>query len=241
MRILASSHSSLLFQDWDRMYGNCGNLFSVRRKSAKLPYYAIDNGKFVVWSKGKKWCAATFLEMCDHFYSLLNQPLWIVVPDEVADRQETLKSWHKWEPILRERYLGIPLAFAVQNGMQPKCVPDTADVIFVGGTFEWKWSTMSMWCREFSRVHVARVNSWPRLWLCLEAGAESCDGTGWFKGVNERHDLHLFLAIQAGKLKFPYRWQDLSPKGRFSLLQRYLNHQDLWSWEEEPLSNLSQT
>ncbi|NET55431.1 MAG: hypothetical protein F6K47_04340 [Symploca sp. SIO2E6] len=126
------------------------------------------------------------------------KPQWIVVPDEVADKAWTITNWYLWEAKLRDRYPGIPLAFAVQNGMGIECVPKTADVIFVGGTFEWKWTTMPMWCQNFPRVHVARVNSWQRLWYCQELGAESCDGTGWFKGVEERHDLHLFLAIQAG-------------------------------------------
>ena len=35
---------------------------------------------------------------------------------------------------------------------------------------------------NFKRVHVGRVNTYRLLWLAHEAGAESCDGTGWFRG-----------------------------------------------------------
>lgn len=38
------------------------------------------------------------------------------------------------------------------------------DIIFVGGTTDWKWATVKTWCTLFPR------------------GAESCDGSGWFRG-----------------------------------------------------------
>lgn len=34
----------------------------------------------------------------------------------------------------------------------------------------------------FPRIHVGRVNTERMLWMAHEAGAESCDGTGWFRG-----------------------------------------------------------
>ncbi|NEP57962.1 MAG: hypothetical protein F6K31_13220 [Symploca sp. SIO2G7] len=237
MIVLAGSHSSIEYQQWANCYGNVGNLFSERRTPA-LPYYALDNGKFTAWKDKKPWHIDKFLAMCNYYCNRSRiKPRWILLPDVVADREATIANWYLWEARFRAKYPGIPLAFAVQNGMQPQCVPDTADVIFVGGTFEWKWATMPMWCQSFPRVHVARVNSWQRLWYCQNAGAESCDGTGWFKGVEERHDLHLFLAIQAGKLlgvetldlpRMQYKW-------RSQLLKRYLDGWTLWNCQEEPL------
>jgi hypothetical protein len=56
------------------------------------------------------------------------------------------------------------------------------DVVFVGGSTEWKWETAEMWCREFPRVHVGRVNSPRRLYELESWGCESCDGTGWNRG-----------------------------------------------------------
>ena len=71
---------------------------------------------------------------------------------------------------------------AVQDGMEPGDVPAEAGVVFVGGSTEWKWRTVRDWCDAFDRVHVGRVNTNGKLWECHEAGAESCDGTGWFRG-----------------------------------------------------------
>jgi hypothetical protein len=72
--------------------------------------------------------------------------------------------------------------------MTPQDVPSDADVIFVGGSTDWKRRTMSMWCEVFDRVHVGRINTERWLWECDEAGAESCDGTGWFRGRQAQLD-----------------------------------------------------
>jgi len=66
--------------------------------------------------------------------------------------------------------------------MIPGDVPENAEVIFVGGSTEWKWKTMPIWCREFERVHAARVNTYRLLWMAHDCGAESCDGTGFTRG-----------------------------------------------------------
>src|SRR5690606_19465502 len=85
-------------------------------------------------------------------------PRWLLVPDVVADRDATIARWREWEPKLRP--FGFPLAFAVQDGMTAEDVPADADVIFVGGTTDWKWRTVWRWCHDFPRVHVGRVNGY---------------------------------------------------------------------------------
>lgn len=60
------------------------------------------------------------------------------------------------------------------------------DVIAIGGTTEWKWSTVEMWAKEFPRVHVLRVNSPSKLDYLESLGIESCDGTGWNRGDREQ-------------------------------------------------------
>jgi len=78
--------------------------------------------------------------------------------------------------------------------MTTKDVPISADVVFVGGSTEWKWATMPMWCGNFQRVHVGRVNTYRLLWKCHDAGAESCDGTGWWRGDQKQaRDLRAYL------------------------------------------------
>ena len=78
--------------------------------------------------------------------------------------------------------------------MTKEDVPTDADVIFVGGSTDWKWKNLYEWTKNFKRVHVGRVNSERLLWIAHEAGAESCDGTGWVRGGEERlEELHRYL------------------------------------------------
>jgi hypothetical protein len=77
--------------------------------------------------------------------------------------------------------------------MTPDDVPDDADIVFVGGTTEWKWKNILMWTKNFKRVHVGRVNSYGLLWKAHEAGAESCDGTGWFREPSRTRELVSYL------------------------------------------------
>jgi len=109
-------------------------------------------------------------------------PLWVLVPDVVADKEATLKKWSIYSPIAKS--FGWPLAFAVQDGMTPDDVPDEC-LIFVGGTTEWKWDTVPMWAATGRRVHVGRVNSIEKVILCENLGIESVDGTGWMRGTIE--------------------------------------------------------
>lgn len=147
-----------------------------------LPY-AIDNGRFIATTQGKEWDEAAFRKILDAAGETV-APLWVVVPDVVGDRDGTLREWDAWAPLLVA--CGFRLAMAVQDGMSPSDVPKEAAVVFVGGTTTWKRRTLWRWCDEFPRVHVGRINTEKWLWVCHEAGAESCDGTGWFRGDDKQ-------------------------------------------------------
>jgi hypothetical protein len=161
--------------------------------------YALDNGAFSAWLHKKEWDEGAFVMMLErarrsHF------PLWVVVPDVVADREATLDKWDKWVPQIRSVLPHTDLAFAVQDGMTKDDVPSNADVVFVGGTTEWKWKNLRTWTDNFKRVHVARVNSERLLWMADDAGAVSCDGTGWMRGGEERLiELEHYLEISTGR------------------------------------------
>lgn len=142
--------------------------------------YSLDNGKFAVWSSGKEWDADGYRTFLAKVASQPHAPRWALVPDSVADPEGTLREWHQWAPEVARH--GWPLAFAVQDGMGKSDVPKDAQVVFVGGSTEWKRKTMHDWCDWFPRVHVGRINTNRWLWECHEAGVESCDGTGWFRG-----------------------------------------------------------
>lgn len=165
-----------------RYPGRIGHLFSPGAQRGPYSFipYALDNERFSAWSSGKPWDEAKWVRMLDWAKLSGQRPLWALVPDVVADRDATLADWRKYAPQLA-RY-GWPLAFAVQDGMTKSDVPSDADVVFVGGSTEWKWRTVRTWCGEFERAHVGRVNTYRRLWDCHDAGAESGDGTGWTRG-----------------------------------------------------------
>lgn len=173
------------------------------RKAPSWMPYALDNGAFGAWSNNRPWDGDKFIDHLErarrHF-----PPLWVVVPDVVADREATLEMWNEWHPKVSEILPGTPLAFAAQDGMTPDDVPANADVVFVGGSTEWKWKTCRTWTANFPRVHIARVNSERKLWQCYEAGAESCDGTGWMRGGEDRiEELERFLEMSTRNDKRP--------------------------------------
>jgi hypothetical protein len=159
-----------------------GHLYSpggMARLHDFLPF-ALDNGRFSVWAAGKQWDEAAFIGMLDRVKATCKVPRWVLVPDVVADRDATLREWDHW--CARLQAYRWPLAFAAQDGMKPDDVPAEAEVVFIGGSTDWKRRTLHDWCEAFERVHVGRINTDKWLWECHEAGAESCDGTGWMRG-----------------------------------------------------------
>lgn len=177
-----------------RYPGKVGWLFSPGGFRSPLSWmpYALDNGKFSVWSQGEEWDEEGYIAFIERFAKEKIKPRWALVPDVVADRIATLREWVRWASRLRA--LGYSLAFAVQDGMQPADVPSEADVVFVGGTTKWKWQTVPMWTANFPRVHVGRVNTLRWLRVCDRFGVESCDGTGWFRGdQKQRQGLWTYL------------------------------------------------
>ncbi len=186
--------------------GKLGWMFSpggFKEPRAWLPY-AVDNGKFSQWSSGSTWVESEFIALLDRCRISQFKPIWVAVPDEVANREETLNLWNQWESGLR--IYGWPLAFVVQDGMTPSDVPDNADVVFIGGSTTWKWRNAALFCSIFPRVHVGRVNWIDKLEFCEEIGAESCDGTGFFRGGPDSiqsEQLQRFLAgTKSGQLSF---------------------------------------
>jgi hypothetical protein len=155
-----------------------------RRPPAWLPY-ALDNGAFTAWKNNKPWDAGAFMDLIERAQGHA-RPLWIAVPDVVADAKATIALWPEWSQRIHRAAPRVQLAFVVQDGMTAADVPADASVIFVGGSTDWKWSTLSMWAKSFPRIHVGRVNTERRLWQCHEHGVESCDGTGWMRGDQEQ-------------------------------------------------------
>jgi len=164
--------------------GRIGHLHSVespREPKQDVPW-ALDNGVFGAWQQSRKWNEEPFYRYLEQY--AIWRPMWAVVPDSVGDRDETLRLWDKHASTVAA--FGVPLAFAVQDGMTPSDVPTETSVVFIGGTTSWKWRNLTKWTDNFPRVHVGRVNTYRLLWMAHEAGAESCDGTGWFRGDKQQ-------------------------------------------------------
>lgn len=145
----------------------------------------VDNGAFGCWTAGVEWVEETWREMLS---KLREAPaphgiLGAVVPDVVGDARATLD--------LVDRYVDDAMSvggvamLALQDGMVEADVEAVCRRhgigMFLGGTTGWKEATMMQWGRLAKRLgtyyHVARVNSWRRVSMCHEAGADSFDGT----------------------------------------------------------------
>lgn len=111
-------------------------------------------------------------------------PMFVLLPDVVADWKRTLARYHEYLDDVRGR--GLPFAIALQNGAEH----DFATVarlnphyVFIGGTVDWKWRHIEPICAYFQprniKVHVGRASGPWRIRECIRAGATSCDGTGW--------------------------------------------------------------
>ncbi len=173
-----------------RFPGRLAHLISPGGWRTPFLDYALDNGAFKAFARGTPFDEDAFDNLRNrarnHAGKTGATPLWMAVPDVVANRERTIENWHRLAPALRS--YGWPLAFVVQDGMRRECVPvagsvgGAPDIIFVGGSVSWKWSTVPAWCAWFRRVHIGRVNRPDALEYLDHLGAESCDGTGWFRG-----------------------------------------------------------
>lgn len=211
MIVMPSNQTGEYVRDlYDRHPERLAHLFSPDGWRTPFMPYALDNGAFGAWKRGDRFRQVEFLGLCDRAQQHREPPLWVLVPDVVADRDRTLWQWEAWSPTLRNWY-GWPLAFAVQDGMTGADVPPSADVVFIGGTTRWKRRMIGHFCARFPRVHVGRINTYRWLWICAEYGVESCDGTGWYHD-NERQKYGLqrfFKEWDAGHRKWPGRHPSL--------------------------------
>ena len=146
--------------------------------SGRRARFALDNGAWQYHQKGGLFEELPFLwayESVGHYAD------FTVVPDKVGNREVTLAMAAEWFPRLK---YGRKL-IAVQDGMTPEDIMPYIKQgagIFVGGTTEWKLSTIPLWgvvSKETGAwLHVGRVNSKKRINLCAENNADSIDGSG---------------------------------------------------------------
>lgn len=193
MIVMPANASGWFWHSLARETGRLGHLFSPRGQRGPWPWlpYALDNGAFSCWNPTantfdhEKWAAneQAWREMLFWSQAAPMRARWAIVPDIPGNSAATLERWPKYAAEIQAA--GIPLAIAVQDGMTPDDVRQLEtqpEVICVGGSTDWKWESVEMWCREFSRVHLLRCNAPGKLAWLDELGCESCDGTGWNRG-----------------------------------------------------------
>lgn len=147
-----------------------GNRYDMQVQD--YPAWAGDNGVFTRTAAGFQ---------ADKFRAMLARPnlrahadrcLFIVAPDKlnvrddgsvVGDAAGTLAEFPGWSREIRAA--GFPVAFVAQDGLETMldAVPwDLVDVLFVGGSTEWKLSEAAHACvkeaqRRGKRTHMGRV------------------------------------------------------------------------------------
>lgn len=168
--------------------------------------WCADNGCFGKSYPGdEKWLA--WLETNAHAAA---DCLFATAPDVVGDAAATLARSAPFLPLIRE--LGYPAALVAQDGLENLPVPwDSFDVLFIGGTTQWKLSAavrgLVKQAKERGKwVHCGRVNSSKRFRLMAAIGCDSADGTfltfgpdinlgrlkGWINNLETQPELNIF-------------------------------------------------
>ena len=107
--------------------------------------------------------------------------LFATAPDVVGDAAATLDRSAPWLPKIRS--LGYPAALVAQDGLEELEIPwDEFDVLFIGGSTEWKLGAAARTIvgeakARGKHVHMGRVNSLRRYQYAAAIGCDSADGT----------------------------------------------------------------
>lgn len=168
--------------------------------------WCADNGCFGKGYPGdEKWLA--WLESNTHAAA---DCLFATAPDVVGDAEATLARSAPFLPLIRE--LGYPAALVAQDGLEDLPVPwETFDVLFIGGTTEWKLGpavrTLVKQAKQRGKqVHMGRVNSLRRYRYAQAIGCDTADGTfltfgpdinlgrlkGWINNLETHPELDIF-------------------------------------------------
>lgn len=148
-------------------------LNASRLRASFSDAYALDNGAWTAHLRGRRLDIAALLGAVGAVGASAD---WVVLPDVVGDWSATLELSGRWVSAV-SALTPRPL-LAVQDGATPAQLPSWCRGIFVGGSTPWKIATIEQWCSLGLYCHVGRVNTFSRLRQCLNAGADSVDGSG---------------------------------------------------------------
>lgn len=147
-----------------------------RRPVNGVPW-AADNGCFGKGYPGSAGWLAWLARLAEH----ADRCLWATAPDVVGDAAATLDRSRPHLPAIRA--LGYPAALVAQDGLEHLTVPWAEfEVLFIGGTTEWKLGPaaarlIAEALDHGRRVHLGRVNSRRRWSYAEHLGCHTVDGT----------------------------------------------------------------
>lgn len=135
--------------------------------------WAADNGSFTNGFNGR-----AFMSWLKGMQPWIDTCLFVTCPDAVGDAAMTIGLYEEWA----HRFTGWKVAFVAQDGQEDLEFPPQFDVLFIGGTTEWKLSSAALDVIKRAQdlgkwVHVGRVNSLKRVKHFMIAGVDSVDGT----------------------------------------------------------------
>jgi hypothetical protein len=168
--------------------------------------WCADNGCFGKGYPGDEkwlaWLAANAYAASDCIFA--------TAPDVVGDSAATLERSKPWLQPIRD--LGYPAALVAQDGLEDLEVPwDHFDVLFIGGSTEWKLGAAARALVKEARgrgkqVHMGRVNSLRRYRYAEAIGCDTVDGTfltfgpeknlsrlrGWIENLETQPQFNIF-------------------------------------------------
>lgn len=150
-----------------------------RRRSAHSPWFtwAADNGCF----SPKNWTTERWWSWLVSERGNRATCLFATAPDVVGNADETMAQSQPW--LCRIREIGFRAALVAQDGIESLPIKwDSFDVLFLGGSTEWKLSSHAFHlsheaARRGKGVHMGRVNSGRRWQTASTFGCTSADGT----------------------------------------------------------------
>jgi hypothetical protein len=148
------------------------------RPDLSATQWGADNGCF---AQPEKFTMAGYLRWLDIMAPFRRNCLFATAPDVLGDAVATLVRSAPALPIIREA--GYRPALVAQDGLED-LMPDwdTFDVLFLGGSTNWKLSHAARDLtaeakRRGKWVHMGRVNSLTRIRTAAMWGCDSADGT----------------------------------------------------------------
>lgn len=176
----------------------------------RYPFWAADNGAYTLNARWADFDHAAWWAWLNKVVAAVSpstfaQCLYATAPDaidvcgcknactcghgNVRGNNDVTIAWAKeWLP--RIKSLGVPAAMVLGNFMEERLeeLPwDDIDVVFLGGSTEWKLGeggriVTAEAKRRGKRVHMGRVNSSKRLAYASSIGCDTADGTFLGKG-----------------------------------------------------------